>query len=517
MIQQGGRRPLESLLCLQPEVAMQGFDQILDTIFSYLPNLLAALGILVLGALIAFLLAALVRAALRRTSVDNKVAEWLAGEERGKPIEVEAVVGRVVFWLLMIFVLVAFVEALNLTVLTQPLTGLLNELLVFLPRLLGAAALLAIAWIVATVLRTVVTRLLNRLRIDERLKEEGLDGGPKLTLARTLGDVVYWMVFLLFFPAVLSTLALEGLLQPVQGMVNEILAYLPNLATAAVIILVGWFVARVLQRIVTNLLAAVGADQLGVQVGADRALGKYSLSKMLGLIVYILVLIPVIIAALNALAIDAITQPASNMLDTALSALPSIVAALLLLTVAYFVARVIAGFVTALLSGMGFDRLIARLGLGQPPTEGEYTPSGIAGYILLVVIMLFAAIEALALLGFETLSTLVAEFTVFGGDILLGAVVFGLGMFLANIAAKAIQSSGAKQAPTLALAARIAILVLAGAMALQQAGVADEIIILAFGLSLGAVAIAVAIAFGLGGRDLAARQLEEWRSGGKDV
>ena len=494
---------------------MQGFDQIRDTIVGYLPNLLAALGILVFGALVAFLIAAVVRAALRRTSVDNRIAAWIAGE-RETPIDVEAVVGRVVFWLLMIFVMVAFFQALNLTAVTQPLNELLNEVLVFLPRLLGAAGLLAIAWIVATLLRTMLTRLLNRIRIDERLQEEALEGGRRVTLAKTLGDVVYWMVFLLFFPAVLGALALEGLLQPVQGMVNEILAYLPNLATAAVIIGVGWFVARVLQRIVTNLFAAVGADRLGSQVGVDRALGKYSLSRMLGLIVYILVLIPVIIASLNALDIDAITQPASNMLDTVLGVLPSIVAALLLLTVAYIVARVIAGFATALLSGMGFDRLIARLGLGQPPTEGQYTPSGVVGYIVLVAIMLFAAIEALSLLGFGTLSTLVADFTVFGGDILLGAVVFGLGMFFANLAAKAIRSSGAKQAGMLALAARVAILVLAGAMALQQVGIADEIIILTFGLTLGAAAIAAAIAFGLGGRDLAARQLEKWRRGGED-
>jgi uncharacterized membrane protein len=47
-------------------------------------------------------------------------------------------------------------------------------------------------------------------------------------------------------------------------------------------------------------------------------------------------------------------------------------------------------------------------------------------------------------------------------------------------------------------------------MALQQMGLADEIISLAFGLLFGAIAVAAAIAFGLGGRDIAARQLDEW-------
>ena len=58
--------------------------------------------------------------------------------------------------------------------------------------------------------------------------------------------------------------------------------------------------------------------------------------------------------------------------------------------------------------------------------------------------------------------------------------------------------------------ARVAILVLAGAMSLRQMGLANEIVVLAFGLIVGAVAVAAAIAFGIGGRDVAKRKLEEW-------
>lgn len=61
------------------------------------------------------------------------------------------------------------------------------------------------------------------------------------------------------------------------------------------------------------------------------------------------------------------------------------------------------------------------------------------------------------------------------------------------------------------IAARVAILILAGSMALRQIGVASDIINLAFGLILGAAAVAVAIAFGFGGREIAAKQLREWQ------
>jgi hypothetical protein len=71
-------------------------------------------------------------------------------------------------------------------------------------------------------------------------------------------------------------------------------------------------------------------------------------------------------------------------------------------------------------------------------------------------------------------------------------------------------STNLAQAKLLATAARIATIVLAGAMALRQMGLANDIVNLAFGLLIGAIAIAVAIAFGFGGREVAGRELAEW-------
>jgi hypothetical protein len=73
-----------------------------------------------------------------------------------------------------------------------------------------------------------------------------------------------------------------------------------------------------------------------------------------------------------------------------------------------------------------------------------------------------------------------------------------------------ITSSGNPQARILGQIARIAIIALVSAMALQQIGVASDIVNLAFGLLLGAIAVAIALAFGLGGRDIAREQVQEW-------
>jgi len=416
----------------------------------------------------------------------------------------------------MLFVLIAFFQALGLTLITEPLNQLLVQVFRYAPRLLGAGLLLLLAWVLASLLRHLVSRALSVAKIDERFGSQvGLEEEERVPLTKTLADAVYWLVFLLFLPAVLSALALEGLLEPVQGMIDKVLGFLPNIFAALLILAIGWLLARIVQRIVTNLLAAVGADQLSERVGLAPVLGKQRLSGLLGLVLYILILIPVLIAALNALALEAITRPATNMLDTILGALPVIFAAGLVVAIAYVVGRVVAGLIINLLTGVGFNTILVRLGLGKRPAEGERTPSEIVGYLVMVAIMLFASIEALRLLGFESVAELVIQFTVFAGQVMLGLIIFGLGLYLANLAARAVRASGAAQAGLLALATRISILVLAGAMALREMGLANEIINLAFGLLLGAIAVAVALAFGLGAREIAARELEGWLESAK--
>jgi hypothetical protein len=488
-------------------------DQITQLVSGYVPNLLGALAILVVGWVVALIVSVIVRGVLRRTTVDNRLSRWIAGEEAAKAIPVEEWIAKGVFYLVMLFVLVAFFQALGLTLITEPLNRLLTEVFDFAPRLLGAGILLLVAWIVATFCKLVIKRVLGAARLEERLGDQaGLEAESRLPLTKPIADGVYWLVFLLFLPAVLGALALEGLLEPVQGMFSKALGFLPNIFTAGLILAIGWFIARVVERIVTNLLAAVGTNRLSERVGLAPALGKRQLSGVLGMVVYVLILIPILTAALNALGLEAITEPASNMLNTILTAFPSIFAAALIVGIAYVVGRVVMGLISNLLTAVGFDTLLDRMGLVKERAEGKPTPSGIVASLALVAIMFFAIMEAFRQLTFVVLADLMAQFAVFAGHIILGLVIFALGLYLANLASKTIQASGTTQAGWLALTARLSILALAGAMALGEIGVAKEIITLAFGLLFGAIAVAVAIAFGLGGREVAASQLEAWMS-----
>jgi hypothetical protein len=177
------------------------------------------------------------------------------------------------------------------------------------------------------------------------------------------------------------------------------------------------------------------------------------------------------------------------------------------------------------LERIGFNRWMQQLRIWNPTAtqtasgsaeagvatyERPRTPSEIVGWIILVGVVLFATISALNLLGFTLAATLVSEFMVLAGRILLGLVIFAIGLVLSNLAARAIVSSNIAQPGLLALAARVSILVLATAMALRQMGLANEIVTLAFGLLFGAFAVAFALAFGLGGREPAQKEVERF-------
>ena len=487
------------------------FQDTLATLGDALPNILIALGVLIGGWLLALLGRALTRAALTRTGVDRRIASLFGATEKTSAIRLTSWISRIVYYLILLFVLVAILDRLNLGAAAEPISSVLDEILGFLPLILSAAALLLVAWIMATVVRFVITRGLRAVRLDDWLTRQAeVDTSGQASVSGMLGNVAYWLVFLLFLPAILGALQVEGLTEPVEGVVNEILGVLPSILGAAVILVLGWIAARVVRQIATNLLSGAGLDRLGERTGISQALGDQKLSSVVGLIVYVLILIPVVIAALDALQIEAISGPASEILTTILTAIPAIFAAMLLIGVAYFVAKWAGGFVTSVLAGVGFDNVLGWIGLGGEMDRDGQTPSQVVGYLATLAIMLFAVIEAANLLGFTFVADLITQFLTAAGGLVAGVVIFGLGLYFARIAERVIRGTGGSQAHLLAPVARVAIIVFTGALALRQTGIAEDIVNLAFGILLGTIAVAAALAFGLGARDIAAREVDGW-------
>ncbi|MEG4072955.1 mechanosensitive ion channel [Microcoleus sp. Pol14C2] len=499
---------------------------------SNIENLIWAVGILLIGLIVSALVSSVVGGLLKKTTIDNRLAAWITGrpEGTGAP-QVEKWISAAVFWIIFVFFLIAFFNRLNLTAVSQPLNTFLNQITGFLPKLAGALIWLGIAWVLATVAKMAVSRAMRAFSVDERLNQE-VGAAPTerpLLLSDTVANALYWFIFLLFLPLILDSLEMQQALLPVNNLLNQILAAIPKILEAVLIGFVGWLLAMVVRRIVTNLLAAAGADSLGARFGISRTSGGQSLSWIVGTIVYVLILIPTAIAALNALDIQAISQPAIAMLNDILGAVPKIFTAALILALAYILGRWVGDLVTNILTGIGFNNVFSWLGVQAPkqslrlppssidpdatilqePELPARTPSEFVGIVVQVGIMLFAVVAATDVLQIPALTAIVSGIVLVAGRVLAGLVVFAIGLYLANLAFSLIASSGTRQARLLGQAARIAIIAFVSALALQQMGIGSDIVNLAFGLLLGAIAVGIALAFGLGGREIAADQIRE--------
>lgn len=515
----------------------------------YLPSVLGGIAILLVGWIIALVAASATRRGLAAVGTNQRL-----GSHTQTSVDFERIAGRIVFWAIMLLALVGMFSVLRVQGVSGPLNTLATTVMAYLPRLLLAVALAVIAWLVATVVRTVVNRALSRTRVDERLAKTA-DMRP---LSQSMGNVAYWLVLLLFLPAIVGALRIEGLMGPLTGMTSSLLGMLPNIFAAVIIAGVGWLIAKAVRGLVSNLLATTGIDRWSQEHPDTRGL---KLSDLGGTLAFVMVIIPALIAALDALKITAISAPLTRMLGIFFDAIPNLLAAAAILILAWFIGRFVASLVERLLSDLGFDRLPARLGLGHafrdpdattptPPTGSDVlmatstmeraaeaegalgaptdamartptraatastertggTLSSFAGKLALFFIMLFATVEAASLLGFAGINALLQQFIDFGADVLLGLVILGVGWWLADVAARAIERAN-PESRSLSRIVRFAILGLVTAMGLRAMGVADDIVNLAFGLVLGAIAVAVALAFGLGGRDAAGKIANRW-------
>ena len=528
--------PIQANLVLAPNILAQAdgnslnqlsqLSQIMNQIT--IVDTITAIGILVIGWIVAWFISYIVVRLFKKTNIDNKVASWVTGNSQASQnLPVEKWISSVVFWVIIIFVLVAFFDKLKLTAVSEPLNAFLTEITSFLPSLAAALIWLGIAWLIASLARLTVSRGLKTFGLDERLNQQVSDGqaGSQLDIGDTIANAIYWLIFLLFLPLILEALQLQIALQPVENMVDQILQALPRILKAVILATVGWLVATVVKKIVTNLLTATGVDKMGSRLGVSQTSGSQNISGIIGTVVYVLILIPVAIAALSALNIDAITTPAVAMLNNILTFVPKIFAAVVVLIIAYFVAQFVKDLITNLLTSIGFNNLFNWLGLtSTPPSSSSsdpnatvlqdggtnQTPSEIAGLVAFVGIILFAVVSATQIMELQALSLIVNQLIFIAGQVLYGLVVLAIGLYLASLAYNLIASSGGSQAKLLGQIARIGIIVLVSAMALQQMGIAPSIVNLAFGLFMGAMAVAIALAFGLGGRDIASSQIQEW-------
>lgn len=363
-----------------------------------------------------------------------------------------------------------------------------------------AIAILVVTWLFAKAAKWAFAKLVDKIAFLQR----GTSGGT--SVGESLGKIVALFIWLFGLLGILQVLGLNAVAEPINNLLNNMMALVPNLFGAGLLLFIGLMIAGIVRDIAVTAMQTVDLDSWASRGGLENVTGTNTISKTLGTIIYVFIAIPVAIGALGVLNVDAISGPATSMLSMILNAIPNIIAAAVLLGVGYMISRFAVGILAELFAGFGIDRSVEATGL---------LPSGVAASAVIariaqIGIVLFFAIAATKLLGFPELTSLLDLVLQKAGSVTLGAVVIGVGFLVANLLANIV--GGASQGTMASSLVRYATVLLFVFMGLRQMGLGEQIVDMAFGALVIGGAVAGALAFGLGGRDWAARKLESMDS-----
>ncbi|WML41627.1 mechanosensitive ion channel [Neobacillus sp. OS1-2] len=468
-----------------------------------IPHVLLALLILIIGWLVAKAIGKAVEKALTKTNLDNKLFANVGKRKYAS----EVIIGKMVYYLLVVVVLIFFFNMLHLSMMAEPLVKMVSTLTAAIPNLLKAALILLLAWVVAYFARMLVKKGAAMLHVESWLAKWNISNskGNTASTINGIAQAIFYLVLLLFLPAVLGALQLEGISEPFTHTLSTMLGLIPKLFAAALIVFIGWLIAKIVRDILTHFLNSIGMDRLGERVG----LAKADLSTIIGNIVFILILIPTIITALEKLDLKGISEPAIAMLYQIMTLIPNIAAAILLILAGIWLGKWIEKMVAQMLWRLRFDNILHHMGIGSlTPEQSKYTLSQLVGLLAKIVVILLFTSEAMKIVHLDFLVTLATGVLAYLPMVLAALVILGIGLYLGQLVERVLQNVlKQRYSRTLARIAKYTIFTISLFMALDQLGVAHSIVNAAFILVLGGLALAFGLAFGLGGKEFAAKYL----------
>ena len=354
------------------------------------------------------------------------------------------------------------------------------------------------AFLLALIAKVIVVAILNKTKLGAKLNKAGINYETIGSTVQLIGKLTFVVVFLLFLPAALSKMSLGSVTGPITGLVDTMIGYIPNIIAAGIILFIGSIIADAIRQILGALLARTKLNKLQEASGTPTSV---TFSVLLSYIAFILIMIPVIIAALSVLGIEAISGPAIAMLYTMFNAVPAIFLAVILVAVGIFLANLACALLSAVLIASNLDAKVNAIIGGKKPILLSKILTEVVKYLIIVLFV----VQAMASLNLGVLSGVGMAIIAYLPNVLAALIV----AIAAFIGYRVVENKLGEKCSTCATAVKAAIVVVASFFILSQLGIASTLVNTAFIIILGAAGVAAALAFGLGGREFAAKLLNK--------
>ncbi|OFK55701.1 hypothetical protein HMPREF2811_02165 [Globicatella sp. HMSC072A10] len=387
---------------------------------------------------------------------------------------------------------------------------LFNKIYSALPGLLGAGLLLVIALFMAFLAKKLTTKGLDKVEFDTKLQKWGMAKNDEESniFIETIGSLVYFVTILLFTPFIFTGLNLSGVADPVIIMLDKFWDFIPNLLVSVMIIIIGSYLCKFIKKLSRNLFEGIDVDRwyrklIGQQETADFVT-ETRLAEVLSSIIYVLIYIPIITVALQILGISTISDPIVSVLNQIVSVIPNVLAAVVLVIIGNFIAKLVADLIESMLKTSGIDKYSQYLNFKG---ETSILISNVSAQIIQAVLMIFFLVEAISVLQLDVLNSIGNSIIAYLPAVVSSVIILAVGIIGGNVLATFLAKvSGSKLFGEFI---RYGVIIFAVFMTLDQLKFAQTIVNTSFTMLLGAFAVAFALAFGLGGRDFAAKQLEK--------
>jgi hypothetical protein len=300
---------------------------------------------------------------------------------------------------------------------------------------------------------------------------------------------------------VLEILGVNQVLTPLEDMVGKFLGFIPNLIGAILIAFIGYLLAKFVSSLIniTGTFLDKFIDKTGFKDTAQ-------LIDIIKKIVFIIIFIPFLIQAFNALELDAISGPANDILSTFTNLIGEILIAAVILIIFIWGGRFLSDFLEDLFKSLGMDRAAEKIQIHNMIGANQ-SLSKIVANLIYFFLVFFGVITAVNILGLDQLTETLNQILEVTGQIIFGLIILAVGNYISLIIYNTMSKTRSNN--FIASVVRWASLALFLAIALRTMGIANEIVELAFGLILGAIAVAVALSYGLGGREAAGEHFKE--------
>lgn len=384
------------------------FTDMWSNMVLFLPSIIQALLLFLVAWIVAVVVKKLVLKLLMKINLDKKLAKGKKPSDPEYGKERVRNIAQILYFLVFLLFLPSILDALSMESVSAPISNMMNNLLGFIPHLIGAGIIVFIGYFIAKVVRDLTYMFLQTVNIDKWYNKiiadketKSLDQTKKNTLADILSKVVFGLVLIPVATLALETLNIKTLTEPIVMVLNKVMEMIPNVLVAVLLVVLGYYIANFVSKLLEDLLSRMGINKVFgfLENNVSQDMPRFNLSKIIGSIVKVLIILFITVESLSILKLNVLNTIGYSIIGY----LPLIVSGLIIIGI-------------GLLAGYFVESII-----------NKYTKSPFTAAIAKYIIIIFSVFMTLEQIKFASTIVNIAFLLVLGGLSVAFAIAFGVG------------------------------------------------------------------------------------------